>query len=180
MYLFRRLRRVFCDGGDPIASSTLGVDNLHVIFIFLLSARLLLGRSKPRHNRSGFLVDLLSNVLTHMLRRGLVMYIMYGQRNAMKRGGREGRERERERATHLVSPLQNRLLFQNVLIIERLENVGYLGNELWMHLTNQFLKPNQQVLLGFLVFQNKLTRGGGMERERERERERDRERERKG
>ena len=58
--------------------------------------------------------------------------------------------------THLVSPVQDGLLIQDVFIIEGLENVRYFGQEMGVDLTHKLLKPNQQVFLGSLVVHHKL------------------------
>ncbi len=57
---------------------------------------------------------------------------------------------------YLVGPLQDGLLFENVVVIESLENDGHLGKERREHFPYQTLYTNQQVLLALAVFHHKL------------------------
>ena len=47
--------------------------------------------------------------------------------------------------TNFVSPVQDGFLIQDVFIIEGLEDVRHLDQQVGVDLTNQLLKPDQQV-----------------------------------
>lgn len=61
-----------------------------------------------------------------------------------------------EYCSHLVCPFQYGFLFQDVLVIESLEDVGSLGHKLSAVGLDKLLKADQQVLLSLAVLKDKL------------------------
>ncbi len=52
---------------------------------------------------------------------------------------------------HLLAPLQDDLLVQDVLVVQRLEDHGHFGQQRLAMRFDRFLDPAQQVLLGLLI-----------------------------